>query len=148
MLAKTTAFVLRAPRAVLAGAVLLLVLAGLYGATAAQHLLSGGYSDPHSASARADEILADTFGRGGMQVVVKLDGPPGTNMVTDPQAQQVGNSIVAELATNPHVQQPILSVWDNPTLAPALVSGQCLSQTRPQTQKLQYCSRAGRKNRD
>ncbi|MFI8773449.1 MMPL family transporter [Gordonia sp. NPDC062954] len=121
-MAKTTALVLRAPRAVLAGAVLLLVLAGLYGATAAQHLLSGGYSDPTSASARADEILDDTFGRGGMQVVVKLDGPPGMNMSTDPQAQQVGNSIVAELAAKKYVQQPILSVWGNPELAPALVS--------------------------
>ncbi|MEE4022309.1 MMPL family transporter [Gordonia sp. PKS22-38] len=122
MLAKMTHLVLQAPRKVLAGAVLLLVVAGVFGATAAGHLLAGGYSDPASASSRADLVLDETFDRGGMQVVVKLDGPAGMDMATDPVAREVGTGIVAELAANEHVQEPILSVWDNPTMAPALVS--------------------------
>ncbi|MFW0784479.1 MMPL family transporter [Gordonia sp. CPCC 206044] len=122
MLATLTRWILRAPRAVLAGAVLLLVLAGLYGATAAQHLLAGGYSDPHSESSRAENILDEQFARGGLQVVIKLDAPAGTAMADDPAARRVGTGVVAELERLDYVQRPILSVWQNPTLAPALVS--------------------------
>lgn len=122
MLARSTDLILRAPRVVLGIAVLVLAFAGLYGATAAQHLLAGGYSDPQSASSRADQVLEDTFDRGGLQVVLKLDGPAGMNMATDPAARAVGAEIVDELETIDHVQRPILSVWESPGLAPALVS--------------------------
>ncbi|MYR06326.1 MMPL family transporter [Gordonia sp. SID5947] len=122
MSARMTQLIIKAPRVVLAAAVLVLALAGLYGATAAQHLLAGGYSDPNSGSARADRILDETFGRGGLQVVVKLDGPSGMNMASDPAARDVGTGIVEELERRDDVQNPILSVWQNPDLAPALVS--------------------------
>ncbi|AZG45029.1 MMPL family transporter [Gordonia insulae] len=122
MPARLTRFILKMPRAVLGVAFLVLILAGLYGATAAQHLLAGGYSDPGSESSRADRVLEETFDRGGLQVVVKLDGPAGMNMATDPTAREVGTGIVGELETVDHVQRPILSVWQNPDLAPALVS--------------------------
>ncbi|MGC4962325.1 MMPL family transporter [Gordonia sp. DT101] len=122
MSAGLTRLIIRAPRAVLAGAVLVLALAGLYGATAAQHLLAGGYSDPNSGSARADRVLDETFHRGGLQVVIKLDGPAGMNMATDPIARAVGGGIVDELERRDDVQRPILSIWQDPNLAPGLVS--------------------------
>ncbi|MGV9824309.1 MMPL family transporter [Gordonia sp. NPDC003429] len=122
MLARLTRVVIGAPKTVLAVTFLVLVLCGLYGASASQHLLPGGYSDPHSESARAADILDDTFARGGLQVVLKLDGPAGTDMSTDPRAVAVGRSMVDELGTLDYIQKPILSVWQDPTLAPALLS--------------------------
>ncbi|GAA3726090.1 MMPL family transporter [Gordonia hankookensis] len=122
MSARLTRLIIKAPRAVLAVGVLVLALAGLYGAPAAHHLLAGGYSDPNSGSARADQVLDETFHRGGLQVVIKLDGPAGMNMATDPVARQVGTGIVDELERRDDVQSPILSIWQNPNLAPALVS--------------------------
>ncbi|MFW0796210.1 MMPL family transporter [Gordonia sp. CPCC 205515] len=122
MPARMTGFIIGRPRAVLAVAALLLVAAGLFGASAAQHLLAGGYSDPNSDSARAEAVLNDTFGRGGLQVVVKLDGPAGMNMATDPTARAVGTSLVSDLEGLDYVQRPILSIWQHPSLSSALVS--------------------------
>ncbi len=122
MLAMMTRRIIGAPRIVLGVAALVLVLAGLYGAGAAQQLLAGGYSDPQSESSRADQILNDTFGRSGSQVVLKLDGTAGMNMATDPVAREVGTRLVEELGRYDFVQRPILSAWQNPALAPALVS--------------------------
>ncbi|MGV9860556.1 MMPL family transporter [Gordonia sp. NPDC003425] len=122
MLARLTRVVIGAPKTVLAVTFLVLVLCGLYGASASQHLLPGGYSDPHSESARAADVLDDTFARGGLQVVLKLDGPAGTDMSTDPRAVAVGRSMVDELGRLDYIQKPILSVWQDPTLAPALLS--------------------------
>ena len=77
---RMTRFVIAVPRRVLIVAVVLLALCGVYGFGAAQHLLSGGYSDPNSESAQAQQVLDDTFERGGVQVVLKLDGPPGMDL--------------------------------------------------------------------
>ena len=122
MLARLTRLAVSAPKHVLAMAFLLLVLCGIYGASASQHLLAGGYSDPNSESAQAAQQINDTFQRGGLQVVLKLDAPAGTDMENDPRAAAVGKSLVTELDGIPYVQQPILSVWQDPTLAPGLVS--------------------------
>ncbi|MGV9710649.1 MMPL family transporter [Gordonia sp. NPDC003424] len=122
MLARMTRFIIGRPRAVLAIAAVLLVAAALYGAGAAGHLLAGGYSDPNSGSAHADQVLDDTFGRGGMQAVIKLDGSPGTKVASDATTRSVGTGIVSELEQLDYVQRPILSIWQNPSLAPALVS--------------------------
>ena len=122
MLARLTRLAVSAPKRVLAVAFLLLVLCGIYGASASQHLLAGGYSDPNSESAQAAQQINDTFQRGGLQVVLKLDAPAGTDTEKDPRAAAVGKSLVTELDGIPYVQQPILSVWQDPTLAPGLVS--------------------------
>ncbi|WP_040518559.1 MMPL family transporter [Gordonia aichiensis] len=122
MLARLTRLAVSAPKRVLAVAFLLLVLCGIYGASASQHLLAGGYSDPNSESAQAAQQINDAFQRGGLQVVLKLDAPAGTDMEKDPRAAAVGTSLVSELDAIPYVQQPILSVWQDPTLAPGLVS--------------------------
>lgn len=122
MIDRTTRMILRAPRAVLAAATLLLVLAGIFGATAAQHLLSGGYEDPSSESARAQQILDETFDRGGAQIMLKLDAPAGVDAATDPRVRAVGEGIVDELSNMAAVRPQIFTVWANPALSQALVS--------------------------
>lgn len=122
MLVRLTKRVIAAPRLVLIGALVLFVIAAAFGASAAQGLLAGGYSDPHSESEHANRILDETFARGGLQVVVKLDAKPGTNMATDPTARRVGEKVVADLSALDYVQKPILSVWHNPEAAGALLS--------------------------
>ena len=122
MLVRMTRFVIAVPRRVLIVAVVLLALCGVYGFGAAQHLLSGGYSDPNSESAQAQQVLDDTFERGGVQVVLKLDGPPGMDMAQDATARAVGTELIRELDQLDYVQQPILSVWTSPTLRSELVS--------------------------
>ncbi|GAA1481635.1 MMPL family transporter [Gordonia sinesedis] len=122
MLARLTTRIIGAPRRVLAGAVLILAVCGFFGATAAQHLLAGGYSDPNAESSRAEQVLDETFDRGGLQVILKIDGRPGVDMARDPAAVAVGRDLVGELARLPYVQRPILSAWQNPALAPALIS--------------------------
>ncbi|MFW0791157.1 MMPL family transporter [Gordonia sp. CPCC 205333] len=122
MLVRLTRIVIGAPKVVLVGALIVLVLGGIFGAGAAQGLLAGGYSDPHSESERANTILDDEFARGGLQVVVKLDAAPNVNMATDPTARRVGEQVIQQLKAHSFVQRPILSVWHNPAAAAALQS--------------------------
>ena len=122
MLTRSTRAVLHAPKVVIGAAVAVLIVCGIFGASAAQHLLAGGYSDPNSESAQVDKVLEDTFGRGGLQVVIKLDGPAGTDTSTDPTATSVGRGILDELRTIDYVQSPVLSIWTNPGLSSTLLS--------------------------
>ncbi|MDS1112437.1 MMPL family transporter [Gordonia westfalica] len=110
------------PKRVLLGAGILIVVCGAYGATAAEHLLAGGYSAPNAESARADKVLDENFNRGGIQVVLKLDGPAGVDISRDPTAKALADNVIRELDANDHVQDQILSVWANPALDSALVS--------------------------
>ncbi|MGV9671816.1 MMPL family transporter [Gordonia sp. NPDC003504] len=122
MLTRITTIAVSAPKRVLAVLFLILIGCGLYGASAAGHLLSAGYEDPNSESAQAAAVVNETFHRGGPQLVFKLDGPAGTDMSRDPTAVALGRQMVTDLAATGHVQQPILSVWQQPSLAPALLS--------------------------
>ncbi|WLP91700.1 MMPL family transporter [Gordonia sp. NB41Y] len=122
MLTRIAQLVTAAPKRVLAVVFLVLVGAGIYGASASQYLLSGGYEDPHSEAATAAQVVDETFDRGGLQIVFKLDAPPGTDMATDPVGMRTGREIIAELEANPNVQRPILSVWQQPALASSLLS--------------------------
>ncbi|MFT4126318.1 MAG: MMPL family transporter [Gordonia sp. (in: high G+C Gram-positive bacteria)] len=122
MLTRITHLVIGAPKRVLALVFLLFVGCGLYGASAADHMLSGGYADPNAESTHATQVVYDTFDRGGLQVVFKLDAPNGTDIATDARGAAVGRKLVADLAAIDHVQQPVLSVWNRPELAPALLS--------------------------
>ncbi|AZZ83026.1 MULTISPECIES: MMPL family transporter [Gordonia] len=119
---RSTRLIIAMPRRVLLGAFVLIVVCGAYGATAAEHLLAGGYSAPNAESARADKVLAETFNRGGIQVVLKLDGPDGVDISRDPTAKALADNIIRELDANEHVQDQILSVWADPALDSALVS--------------------------
>ncbi len=119
---RLTRLIIAMPKRVLIGAFVLIVVCGAYGATAAEHLLAGGYSAPNAESARADKVLDETFNRGGIQVVLKLDGPDGVDISRDPTAKALADNIIRELDANEHVQDQILSVWADPALDSALVS--------------------------
>ncbi|GAC58243.1 hypothetical protein GOHSU_35_00380 [Gordonia hirsuta DSM 44140 = NBRC 16056] len=122
MLERLTRRVIAAPRVVLSVAVVLLVALGLYGFGAAGKMLAGGYEDPGSESTRAQQAVDRVFGQGGVQLVVKLDGPAGTDMATDPVARTVGDEVVEQLTATGYVQQPIATVWNSPQLASELLS--------------------------
>ncbi|MDL9938445.1 MMPL family transporter [Gordonia sp. ABSL1-1] len=122
MLAGMTKRIIAMPKRVLIVAVLFLALCGAYGATAAQHLLAGGYSDPQSESSQANDVLADTFDRGGVQAVIKLDAPAPTDVTQSATVREVAYELVTALKTTDYVQQPILSYWTTPQLATSLVS--------------------------
>ncbi|MBY4570299.1 MMPL family transporter [Gordonia sp. LUNF6] len=129
MLTGLTRRVVGAPRLVLGVAVVLLALCGFYGLGAADKMLAGGYDDPHAESSQARDVLDREFHRGGADVVVKIDGPAGTDMATSGAAAEVGRKIVGELEAAGYVQKPILSIWSNPGLA-----GELLSRDKTSTQ--------------
>ncbi len=118
---RLTRTVLAAPKAVLAGALVLLVLFAAYGAGVAGHLLSGGFEDPDAESARAAKILEQEFDRGGIQIVFKLDAP-NRDVTDDPVVARVGRQLVDDLKAFDFVQEPIISIWSDPAAARNLVS--------------------------
>ncbi|NMO02314.1 MMPL family transporter [Gordonia sp. TBRC 11910] len=122
MIVRLTRLVISAPRIALLGGLIFVIVAGGYGAGAAKGLLAGGYSDPNSPSEHANTLLDQQFGRGGLQVVLKLDAAAGVDMATDPTARRVGNQIIDELQTLPYVQKPIVSLWHEPGAAASLQS--------------------------
>ena len=81
MLTRLARLGIRRPRRVLAVAGLLFVLAALYGFSAANHLGSGGFRDPHSGSSRADDLMQRRFHAGPANLVVEITlarrAPPG-----------------------------------------------------------------------
>ena len=121
MLEHITRRVIAAPKLVLSLALALLIACGVFGAGVADRLLDGGFEDPGSESTHANEVLDDAFGRGGYPIVLKLDGPAGTDMQTDPTAIAVGREIVDELGGLGYVQHPT-TVWSAPQQAPELLS--------------------------
>ncbi|MFZ2510526.1 MAG: MMPL family transporter [Gordonia sp. (in: high G+C Gram-positive bacteria)] len=122
MLEGLTRRVIAAPKLVLTLAVTLLVAMGLFGLGAAEKMLAGGYEDPTGESTHAAEAIEKVFGQGGAQVIVKLDGPVGMNMATDPAARRVADEVIAQLENTGFVQQPILTVWNSPHLDAELLS--------------------------
>ncbi|MGO3325752.1 MMPL family transporter [Gordonia sp. (in: high G+C Gram-positive bacteria)] len=125
MLSRVAERVVAAPRIVLAIAVVIVALSGVYGLGAAQKMLSGGFDDPSAESSHATEVLDETFDRGGMQFVVKLDGD--ADITTNADAIAARDEILAILdeksvAHGGYVQQPVLTVWNTPNLAGELLS--------------------------
>jgi len=88
-------FAARHPWPILAGAVLFVILAGLFGSSAAAHLSSGGFSDPAAQSTRAGQILGATFRSEDPSFVVLGTATHGT--VNSPAAQAAGRALTSEL---------------------------------------------------
>ncbi|MFT4199177.1 MMPL family transporter [Gordonia sp. (in: high G+C Gram-positive bacteria)] len=121
MVERLTSAVLAAPKAVLAGALALLILFGAFGAGVAGQLLSGGFEDPHSESAQASKILENDFERGSIEITFKLDAP-GRDVTDDVVVAKVGRQIVDDLKGYDFVLDPVLSIWTDPAAAKNLVS--------------------------
>jgi uncharacterized membrane protein YdfJ with MMPL/SSD domain len=102
-----------APRRILAVSALILVAAAIFGFPVAKSLSAGGFQDPNSESARANQLLADKFQQGGMPLVVVVNAPDG---VRSPRAQAVAAEIVDRLRTSPQVSS-VTSAWTAPPFA-------------------------------
>jgi RND superfamily putative drug exporter len=122
VLERVTSRALKYPRRVLAAAVVIIALCAALGSGIGPTLLAGGYSDPASESARATAMLNNIFNRGGPQVILRLRLPAGGDIASDAAASTVAETITSELESKPFVQRPVLSLWRNPDLAPALRS--------------------------
>jgi len=106
MLAALARFTIARRRLVLVLAALTFVVAGGVGGGVAQELSSGGFEDPSSESARADDVLLDTFGAGVPNVVLLVEATDGT--VDDLAA--AGTALTEELAAEADVADAV-SYW-------------------------------------
>ncbi|BBZ73229.1 MMPL family transporter [Mycobacterium paraseoulense] len=110
MLSRLALVAIAAPRRVIAGAVLLAVLAAVFGIPAAATLPGGGFLDQTAESARAAAVLADKFHQGDMEMTLLVSSPGGVN---DGPARMVGMDIVEQLGRSPFVAQ-VESPWNAP----------------------------------
>ncbi|MEV6279275.1 MMPL family transporter [Nocardia sp. NPDC051832] len=102
---------LRYPRRIVLGALLFIVVAGVYAAPATWKLPSGGFFDePGAESTRAEQILDEKFHAGGSSLVFTVTAPGGAD---SPAARSRGQAIVAALQAFPHARQ-VISYWTVP----------------------------------
>jgi uncharacterized membrane protein YdfJ with MMPL/SSD domain len=99
-----------APRWVIAVAGLVMLAAGIFGIPVAKSLSSSGFQDPTSESARATQLLTDTFHQGDMQMLITVTAPESA---TGPAARAVGLGIVDQLRQAPNVAG-VTSAWTAP----------------------------------
>jgi RND superfamily putative drug exporter len=104
---------IRAPRLILAVALLAMACAAVFGFGVVGSLSAGGFQDPTSESAHAADLLSTKFGRGDVQlvfVVTARDGAQGTAV------RAVGTDIVEQLKRSPFVGD-VTSTWTVPHAA-------------------------------
>ncbi|WP_237741703.1 MMPL family transporter [Tsukamurella sp. 1534] len=107
------------PGTVLVLSATVLVLLGVLGAGVGGALKSGGSTDPDAESARAQQVLADEFQRGGSPLVLSLS-------VADPArlaaVAEYAGALTAALGADGAVQR-VDSAWSDPAAAARLTSG-------------------------
>ncbi|MBV5245986.1 MMPL family transporter [Mycolicibacterium sp. PAM1] len=119
MLHRIARLAIAAPRRVLMAALLVAIACGVFGIPVVTHLSAGGFQDPTSESARATQMLVDTFGQGDMELILAVTSDDGAQ---SPAARDVGVELVERLSDSPHVAA-ITSAWTSPpSAAPALIS--------------------------
>src|SRR6476469_2001714 len=104
-----------APRRTIAVALLLMLVAGIFGVPVAKSLSASGFQDPTSESARATKILTEKFHQGDVQLLIIVSTPDGADSAA---ARSAGNEIVDQLRSSPHVAQ-VTSPWTEPPPAAA-----------------------------
>ncbi len=107
MLARLAELGIAAPRRVLAVAGLLLVFAGVFGSSAADHLSAGGFQDPGAASTRAQDLLQHDFQAGDTNLIIEVTSPAG---VDDQTARAQGLAVVKAVEASPYASQ-VESYW-------------------------------------
>ncbi len=105
----------RAPRRMIAVAVLVLVGTAAFGIPVAGRLSAGGLTDPGAQSSQARTLLARTFGQGDMPLLITVSSPAGANSSA---ARTVGTEIVQTLTGSPNVAT-VTSPWTAPPSAAA-----------------------------
>ncbi|MDG4752856.1 MMPL family transporter [Micromonospora sp. WMMD718] len=96
MLARLARLSIRHPVVVLVVALAAALLSGVIGASAGDRMGSGGLTDPHAPSERAQQILADRFDAGEPQLVLLAEAD---STVDDPEAVAAGTALTDQIAT-------------------------------------------------
>jgi putative drug exporter of the RND superfamily len=99
-----------APKFVLSLALLVMAVAGVVGAPAAQKLSTGGFADPDAASTKASRLLADKFHLGGEQLFLLVRAHEG---IDTPAPRKFVEQLVAQLRAADEVNAAA-SPWDSP----------------------------------
>ncbi|OYN75866.1 MMPL family transporter [Mycolicibacterium sphagni] len=115
MLAGIARLATRAPRQMVAVAVLVLIGTAAFGVPVAGRLSAGGLTDPGAQSSQAKTLLASTFGQGDMPLLITVSSPDGVNSAA---ARAVGTEIVQTLSHAPAVGA-VTSPWTVPPPAAA-----------------------------
>ena len=119
MLENIAQLAIRAPRRIIAIALLVMAGAAVFGIPVANDLSPGGFDDPTADSAQAAHLLADKFHQGDTQMLITVSSSGG---VQGDAARAVGTDIVARLHDSPYVAQ-VVSPWTAPpSAAKSLVS--------------------------
>ncbi|WP_319431443.1 MMPL family transporter [Mycobacterium sp. RTGN5] len=115
MLAGIARLATRAPRRMIAVAVLVLIGTAAFGIPVAGRLSAGGLTDPGAQSSQARTVLAHTFGQGDMPLLITVSSPDGVNSSA---ARTVGTEIVQTLSHSATVAT-VTSPWTAPPSAAA-----------------------------
>ncbi|PND57277.1 hypothetical protein CRM90_13510 [Mycobacterium sp. ENV421] len=119
MLAGIARLAMRAPRRMIALALLVVAGAAAFGIPVAARLSAGGLTDPGAQSSQVKALLASTFGQGDMPLLITVSSPDGVNSAA---ARTVGTDIVRTLTQSPTVAT-VTSPWTAPpSAATSLVS--------------------------
>ena len=113
MLAGLARLAIRAPRRIIAIALLVMVGTGLFGVPVANSLSAAGFQDPTADSAHAENLLVDKFHQGDMQMLITVSSNDGAQ---GGAARAVGTDIVRQLQGSPFVAQ-VTSAWTAPPSA-------------------------------
>jgi RND superfamily putative drug exporter len=108
------------PRRVLTIAGLLLVLAAIFGSSAASHLSAGGFNDPSAPSSQAKNLLESKFDAGDANLLLEVSSPAGVNTAA---AKARGTQLVATLRSAKYTSQ-VASYWTVPTEQAATLRSQ------------------------
>jgi putative drug exporter of the RND superfamily len=110
---------IRAPRRIIAIALLVMAGAAVFGIPVANHLSPGGFEDPTADSAQAAQLLADKFHQGDTQMLITVSSSGGAQ---GDAARGVGTDIATRLQSSPYVAQ-VVSPWTAPpSAAKSLIS--------------------------
>ncbi|WP_280260812.1 MMPL family transporter [Nocardia abscessus] len=119
MLTRIARFTTRSPRTVLAAALAIALLCGVFGATAPAHLKSGGFTSNNAESAQVNQLIADNFAGAAPNFVLLVGSAAGAD---DPATRAAGVRLADALKTRADVQG-VQSYWTTPQpLANALRS--------------------------
>jgi putative drug exporter of the RND superfamily len=101
---------IRAPRRIIAMALLVMAGTAVFGIPVANNLSAGGFEDPTAGSAQAAQLLAGKFNQGDMQMLITVSSDSGAQ---SDAARAVGTDIVSRLHNSPYVAQ-VTSPWTAP----------------------------------
>ncbi|WP_378736187.1 MMPL family transporter [Nocardia brasiliensis] len=110
MLVRIAQIATRYPRAILLAAAALAILCGVFGATAASHLKSAGFTSPDAESSQVSRLLADNFDGAAPNYVLLVSSAAGADA---PATRAVGLDLVDKLRARADIKG-VQSYWTAP----------------------------------